>query len=269
MITIKNYVKAASLEEAWELNQKRTAQVIGGMLWVRMGNKNIQTVIDLSELGLDQIEETDDEYRIGCMVTLRQLEMSASLETYTDGAMKEALKHIVGVQFRNLATVGGSIYGRFGFSDVLTIFLAMDSYVELYKGGIVSMQEFAQMPYDNDILVRIIIKKSKEKLAYQSVRPAKTDFPTLTCAISRDISGDEEAYRIAVGARPSKAMIVVDEKGILKEGLSEKSIRQFAEYAAEQVPTESNMRGSAKYRTHLVKVLVMRVLESLKGEEKC
>ena len=47
MITIKNYVKAASLEEAWELNQKRTAQVIGGMLWVRMGNKNIQTVIDL------------------------------------------------------------------------------------------------------------------------------------------------------------------------------------------------------------------------------
>ena len=64
MITIKNYVKAASLEEAWELNQKRTAQVIGGMLWVRMGNKNIQTVIDLSELGLDQIEETDDEYRI-------------------------------------------------------------------------------------------------------------------------------------------------------------------------------------------------------------
>ena len=89
MITIKNYVKAASLEEAWELNQKRTAQVIGGMLWVRMGNKNIQTVIDLSELGLDQIEETDDEYRIGCMVTLRQLEMNASLETYTDGAMKK------------------------------------------------------------------------------------------------------------------------------------------------------------------------------------
>ena len=36
-----------------------------------------------------------------------------------------------------MATVGGSIWGRFGFSDVLTVFLAMDSYVELYKGGIV------------------------------------------------------------------------------------------------------------------------------------
>ena len=38
---------------------------------------------------------------------------------------------------RSMATVGGSIWGRFGFSDVLTVFLAMDSYVELYKGGIV------------------------------------------------------------------------------------------------------------------------------------
>ena len=131
------------------------------------------------------------------------------------------------------------------------------------------MQEFAQMPYDNDILVRIIIKKSKERVAYQSVRPAKTDFPTLTCAGGKSVSGEETMYRIAVGARPSKAMIVADEKGILKEGLSDESIRQFAEYAAEQVPTESNMRGSAKYRTHLVKVLVMRVLESLKGEKTC
>lgn len=269
MITIKNYVKAASLEEAWQLNQKRTAQVIGGMLWVRMGNRNIQTVIDLSELGLDQIEETAEEYRIGCMVSLRQLEMNESLETYTDGAMKEALRHIVGVQFRNLATVGGSVFGRFGFSDVLTIFLAMDSYVELYKGGIVPLHEFAQMPYDNDILVRIIIKKSKSRIAYQSVRPAKTDFPTLTCAGGVDLSGEKPVYRITVGARPSKAMVVVDEKSILQNGLSEESIRQFAEYVKEQVPTGSNMRGSAKYRTHLVGVLVMRVLENLKGEETC
>ena len=57
------------------------------------------------------------------------------------------------------ATVGGSIFGRFGFSDVLTCFLALDTYVELYKGGIVSLKEFVDMPRDNDILVRILIKK--------------------------------------------------------------------------------------------------------------
>lgn len=46
----------------------------------------------------------------------------------TGGAVRESLRHIVGVQFRNLATVGGSIFGRFGFSDVLTMFLALDSW---------------------------------------------------------------------------------------------------------------------------------------------
>ena len=34
-----------------------------------------------------------------------------------------------------MSTVGGSIWGRYGFSDVLTLFLAMDTWVELYKGG--------------------------------------------------------------------------------------------------------------------------------------
>ena len=43
------------------------------------------------------------------------------------------------------------------FSDVLTLLLALDCDVELYKGGIMSIQEFAKLKRDNDILVHIII----------------------------------------------------------------------------------------------------------------
>ena len=85
-------------------------------------------------MGLDTIEETDTEIIIGAMATLRDLETNAALNAYTAGAVREAVRHIVGVQFRNCATVGGSIYGRFGFSDVLTMFLVLDAQVELYKG---------------------------------------------------------------------------------------------------------------------------------------
>ena len=66
------------------------------------------------------------------MTSLRDLELHKGLDAMTGGAVRESLRHIVGVQFRNLATVGGSIFGRFGFSDVLTMFLALDSWVELY-----------------------------------------------------------------------------------------------------------------------------------------
>ncbi len=65
--------------------------------------------IDLSGLGLDQIEENDEEFSIGAMVTLRQIELHEGLNTWSQGAVKESVTHIVGVQFRNLATVGGSI----------------------------------------------------------------------------------------------------------------------------------------------------------------
>ena len=90
MIKIKNYKKVENLEEAWELNQKRTNRIIGGMLWVKMSDANVQTAIDLSGLGLDQIEETEEEFRIGCMVTLRQMELHEGLSHYTEGAVKDA-----------------------------------------------------------------------------------------------------------------------------------------------------------------------------------
>ena len=83
------------------------------MLWMKMGDRNIQKAIDLSGLGLDQIEEEEEEFRIGCMTTLRELELHPGLDAYTGGALRVRLRHIVGVQFRNLATVGGSIFGRF------------------------------------------------------------------------------------------------------------------------------------------------------------
>lgn len=100
-----------------------------------MQNRTILTAIDLCDLKLDQIEETENEIIIGSMVSLRQLELHRGLNNYTQNSVRDAVKDIVGVQFRNLATVGGSIWGRFGFSDVLTVFLAMDTYVELYQVG--------------------------------------------------------------------------------------------------------------------------------------
>ena len=131
MITIQNYVRPRSLEEAWELNQNKRSRILGGMLWLRLGNPSIGTAIDLGGLGLDRIEETETEFSIGAMATLRALEQHPGLSAYTNGAVRDAVKDIVGVQFRNMATVGGSIWGRFGFSDVLTVFLAMDCRVEL------------------------------------------------------------------------------------------------------------------------------------------
>lgn len=106
MMTIREYKQAESLEEAWQLNQKKANRVLGGMIWLKMENINVGTAIDLSGLGLDTIEETEGSFSIGAMVTLRQLEEHAGLAAYTHGAVKEALRHIVGVQLHRSGNCG-------------------------------------------------------------------------------------------------------------------------------------------------------------------
>ena len=209
------------------------------------------TAIDLCDLGLNTIEETEEQFSIGAMATLRDIEVHQGLNAYASGAVAAAVKDIVGVQFRNMATVGGSIWGRFGFSDVLTVFLALDSYVELYKGGIIPLEQFAKMKKDNDILVRLIVKKTPCKVVYTAMRAQRTAFPVIACAVAH-MNGE---YRAAIGARPARAILLCSEKA---EG--------FADYAAENAPTEGNIRGSAAYRSHLIRVLVERSVKELGGK---
>ena len=82
------------------------------------------------------------------------------------------------------------------------------------------------------------------------MRNQRTDFPVLACAVAK-MSGE---YRASIGARPSRAILIRSEQS---EG--------FAAFVAENVPTEGNMRGSAAYRTHLIKVLVERSMTNLRG----
>lgn len=259
LLTIKNYIKASSLEEAYQLNQKKTNAVLGGMVWMKMSSKTITNAIDLSGLGLDQIEEKEDCFEIGCMVTLRDLEKSEKLRGCFGNFFEESVRHIVGAQFRNCATVGGSIYRRFGFSDVLTCFLALDCEVELYHAGRVPIAEFVKMPYDNDILVRLIVKKTRRETAYLSHRMTATDFPILACAVARQ----GENWYISLGARPAKAALFVSSQISPQPGKEE--MKAFAQYAAEQFTFGSNMRGSKEYRMEIAKVLIYRGMEKIAG----
>lgn len=254
MFRAREYVKVKSLEEAWSLNQKRFSVLVGGMMWLKMGNGQKGTVIDLSGLGLDEIEETEDAFVIGCMCTLRQLELHEGLNREFDGVFRECVRHIVGVQFRNGATVGGSVFGRYGFSDVLTCLMALDTEVELYQGGRIPLEQFADMPYDRDILVRIRVRKDGRRAAYASQRNTETDFPVIACALAK--KGDQ--WKVSVGARPKRAQSLII--------CGDMSPEKLAEEAAGQFSYGSNLRGSEEYRRHLAEVYIRRLAKQLEKE---
>ena len=109
------------------------------------------------------------------------------------------------------------------------------------------------MKRDNDILVHVIVKKTKGQYAYLSHRNTKTDFPVLAVAASKT----NGVVKAAVGARPERALLYT------AADTSEES----AVCLAGQVPTRGNMRGSAEYRSHLAKVLLKRAFAELREKE--
>lgn len=272
MFYYNQYVRAQSLDEAYELYQKKPNFVLGGMLWLKMKNKTLGTAIDLCDLGLDQIDEDENEFRIGAYATLRQIETHEALNAYTHGAIAESVRHIVGVQFRNVATVGGSIWGRFGFSDVMTIFRALGAKVQLHKAGIMDLDEFAALSRTTrDVLVSVIVPKNAKGVVYLSQRNQSTDFPVLTCAVANR-SG---RYVAVIGASPYMAEPVWDENGILdgitgakidgNKALTEnfennEKIEKFAGYVAEHIRFGSNIRAGAEYREMICRVLTRRAV---------
>ena len=60
MLQIERYIRAETPAQAYELCQKKSNVILGGMLWLKQQNRRVSTAIDLCGLGLDKIEETED-----------------------------------------------------------------------------------------------------------------------------------------------------------------------------------------------------------------
>ena len=220
------------------------------MMWLKMGNHSLGTAIDLCDLGLDAIEETDEEFRIGAMVTLRQMETHTGLNAYSRGAIKAAFQDIVGVQFRNGATLGGSLWRRMGFSDIVTAFLAMDSYVELHEGGIVPLERFVNMPYDKDILAQPH-RAQEAPRRVRRTRPVRKQFaptfPRSTCA--RGEAGTAHTPASSARARPGRAVaFCATTRACSPQGITE---AERPQRSPSMPPPASALRGNMRAQRRL------------------
>lgn len=253
MLQIQQYVKPDSLQEAYELLCKnRNNQILGGMIWLKMQDRTIPKAIDIAHLVSDQIIEDDHGFTIGAMTSLHTLESHKGLNTWCYDLFYEACKDIVGIQLRNLATLGGSVYSRFGFSDILCALLVLPCEVHLHHQGVVSIQEYANEEYKQDIITHLYIpKKQLQSASFVCVRKSATDLSVLNVAAS---IYDNQIY-VSVGATPKRAQCYKFEITRKKE--------EIAKYLQETIVCEDNFRGSKEYRTKLVYALVLRALTQM------
>lgn len=259
MFSIKQLAQPTSLEEAYTiLTSRRNNSIIGGGAFLRLGAKRIATAVDLSQLKLDYIKAENGYIEIGALTNLREIEVNPLTADSFNGLLARAVANIIGVQLRTTVTVGASVYSRYGFSDLITALLALDTKVELYKAGVMSLEEFLQKPYEKDILTRLFIKQEERLASFQDLRNSASDYPVLNVAVSRF----EGHWKIVIGARPKRAAIAHKASttlpGSLSNGFSVEGLEKIAEMAVEELAFGTNARGTAQYREAIAKVLVKR-----------
>lgn len=260
MFTFTNFFPASTIEEAYnELLKNRKNIVLGGTSYLRMGNTQYNTAIDISNVeNIDTITEKEDSFEIGAMVTFRQLETDKNLFAWFP-VISHSVEDIVGVQLRNNVRIGATVFTKHGFSDIITALLSLNTYVVLYKGGEMRLEDFLkEKEVRRDILVKIIIKKEKVQTSFQSVRKSKADYSVLNMAVSKNEKGE---YRVAVGARPSKAVLAHETMKYLSQNFDEK---EAGEILKKEITFGSNMRGTKEYRELLGAALLAKAVREVR-----
>ena len=260
---VNEYYRASSLEDAYrKLQEDPKNAILAGGLWIKKMGQSYNALIDLSTLGLNKISENEKEVAVGSLATQRDFENSEVVRKLFNDSIAFATREVMGVNFRNIATIGGSIMGRYPFSDVICGLLPYDVKLEFYPAQEMSLEEYLNFKGKmNAILVAVHIQKENGKGYFKKVKTTALDFPIVNFAVAK-VNGE---YRIAVGARPMVASLAHKAMDYLN-GLSSPSKDDFAkaaEMAAEELSFMDNKDSSKEYRVDLTKVYVRRGLEEV------
>lgn len=238
---IRAYVKPNDLNDAYaQLVGTKGAVLMGGGMFLRLQKRMVPLVVDLSDFGLSTIEHEHGNIHIGAMTTLREIENNKELPLI----LQNAVKQIAGVSVRNMATIGGSIMGRYPFSDVITALLALNSTLSFHYTGNVDLEDFLEYGLESEDILTEVSFKVPELSQYGSFRKTYTDFPLVNVGLIKDVS-----YVMAVGARPGRA----------KKVIAVSTDELFA--ALDNIPFLSDGRASANYRKNLAKAVLEDMLE--------
>jgi CO/xanthine dehydrogenase FAD-binding subunit len=260
---VNHYHKAKSLEEAYQLlNQNAKNTILGGGTWLKQASSNHETLIDLCDLGLDQIIESKEYIEVGALVTLHDLESHDAIKALGQGFVSKSISHILGVGFRNVASIGGTIAGRYAFSDVITTLLTLDVDLIFYPDKTLSLEDFLNAKgKTSDILTHIIIKKSPGKGFFKKVASTTLEFAILDIAVYQE----NYKYQIALGSRPSVAMLSHEAVAFLnkQKKLTEDVLDQTAQIVIDTISLGSNKSATKEYRTILAKTYVKRGIKEV------
>ena len=88
MLAFMKVLQPKTVEEAYEMAVKnKTAPMLAGGCWLRLGRRTWPAVIDMAGLDLRYVREEENEFVIGAMATQGDVERFEPLQRFCGGAV--------------------------------------------------------------------------------------------------------------------------------------------------------------------------------------
>lgn len=288
MNDVTTYLAPRSLDEALQaLADGRATVLCGGTDLTPQTDAGVRryqpTLLNIRRVeGLGGIDTGGDEIRIGATTTISEIRRSAALAELAP-ALVEAAEHFASEQLRNAASLGGNLCNASPAGDMSPPLLVLDAAVELacWQDGAAQTR---RVPLEGFFLApRKTVMRPEELLtAVVFARPAPDavgwfrkagprpalEISTVSVALGARLAGGRlSAVRVAMGSvapTPLRAHHV--EAALEGRPLDAATIAAALAAADQDAKPIDDVRASAWYRSHLVRVFVEEVLNHVRRD---
>jgi CO/xanthine dehydrogenase FAD-binding subunit len=250
---ITEYNRPQTIQEALQLLARPgiTTWPLGGGSHLNQPSKESFAVVDLQDLGLDEIHDRGNFLEVGAAATLAALLNTPRLPP----ALARAIRHEAAHNLRQVGTVAGTLLAATGRSPFTTTFLALDARLTLLPDE-ESHDLGNLLPVRQDLLPRRLVTNVtiplNADLAYDFVARSPADQPLVCVAAARWPSG---RTRLALGGYGKAPILAFD--GTEADG---------ADVAARDAYHDAQDEwASAEYRREIAAILTRRCLGELQG----
>ncbi len=268
MSALKEFHKPTDLAAALAFLKRknpRTVPLAGGT-WLnpRIGKEvsaQAQAVVDLSALGLDQIERDGDTLRLGAMATLAAVTEDETCCSLADGILAQTARRDATVNVRNAATVGGTVVVAPIDSEFILALLTLGAELDVQSTKTTTwpLQQFLADPVaalDGGLVTQIRIPlpaRAAGGLAHVVRTPA--DHP-IVAAVA--VAAEEpDGIRIVLGGVASQPLVIEFDRPEAAEEATAQAIAAAEPY--------TDFRGTADYRRAMGALMAKRALEQALG----
>jgi CO/xanthine dehydrogenase FAD-binding subunit len=252
-----------SLEEALRLKAERpdAVPIQGGtdvMVDLNFDRRRPSLLLNLNEVEeLRGWSRENGTIRLGAALTYTE-----AMESPLAGAMPalaEASRTVGGPQIRNRATVGGNLATASPAGDALPPLLIADAVVELasVRGArTMALTEFLTGPKTNalaedELITGVLVRADAGSQTFMKVGP-RNAMVIAVVSLALTVDRERDEVRAAFGSAGPVP-------GLVSEPLAE--LEGFPERVAAAASPIDDVRGSAAYRRHALKVLTTRAVD--------